>query len=117
MPFFHYSQNNSGGGFDYEPDTGISCNVIIEAESSSEANDRARRIGMYFDGVPKGYDCGCCGDRWYETWRDEGDTEPMIYGRALAEHKPFHWHSGYDTFVHYADGRIVGHFPNIRKGA
>jgi hypothetical protein len=117
MPFFHYSQNNSGGGFDYDADDGISNNVIIEADDADHANYRARDIGLYFDGVDKGQDCSCCGDRWYETWRDEGDDEPMMYGRPLAEYTPYHWHKGFDTFVHYADGRIVGHFPSTRKDA
>jgi hypothetical protein len=118
VPFFHYSQNNSGGVFDYDADAGISDNVIIEADSAEHANDRAQEIGIYFDGVSDGHDCDCCGDRWYEIRSGgEGNGEPMIYGRPLAEHEPFGWIDGFQAFVHYADGRVVGHFPSLRKDA
>ncbi|MFE4367966.1 MULTISPECIES: DUF7296 family protein [unclassified Streptomyces] len=60
MPFYEFHQNNSGGGFDYDEDNGISVYVIIEAGSADVANARAEKIGLYFDGEG---DCPCCGDR------------------------------------------------------
>jgi len=59
---FHYHQNNSGGYFDIDDD--LTKNVIIEASNKDEANDIAKRIGIYFNGVINGFDCECCGDRW-----------------------------------------------------
>ena len=32
---------------------------------------------VYFDGVEKGYDCSCCGDRWSRL--DEWDGKEKIY--------------------------------------
>lgn len=73
--FYHYSQNNSGGVF-CEP----AGEVIVEADSRDEANDIAVEYGVYFNGCATGYDCSCCGDRWYEPWEDEGTDKPEIYG-------------------------------------
>ena len=61
--FFLYRQNNSGGCFDQ--DENVDVNVIIEARY--EPNRIAEDIGIYFDGVYKGMDCSCCGDRWYDS--------------------------------------------------
>ena len=70
MKFFKYSQNNSGGNF--HVDDKICHNVIIEAESASEADDIAESLGCYFDGCSTGRDCSCCGDRWSKQWNDDG---------------------------------------------
>lgn len=109
MPFFAYRQNNSGGGFDYDERAGISCFVIVEADSYEEANSIATGIGLYFDGQG---DCSCCGDRWSELWSGDGDEIPSIYGEPAGEyldqeysHK---WMKGYEGFVHYKDGRVEG---------
>jgi hypothetical protein len=77
--FFTFSQNNSGGKFQRVAGK-INEYVIIEAHDTEEANKRAEEIGIYFDGVNMGWDCGCCGDRWTRIWEDgEGTAEPMIY--------------------------------------
>ncbi len=60
MPYFEFSQNNSGGSF-----TGPAIRVFVEADTPNEANAIAEANGLYFDGVADGYDCECCGDRWY----------------------------------------------------
>ena len=79
--FYRFHQNNSGGYFDGP------VNVIVEARSGSEANQIAQdRAGIYFDGVEKGFDCECCGDRWYPCWDEEkGDDVPSEYGVPLDE--------------------------------
>ena len=64
--FFHFNQNNSGGFFDID-DNVRQC-VIIEADNADHANDIAREIGIYFNGISRGRDCECCGDRWYPVW-------------------------------------------------
>ena len=77
--FYLYNQNNSGGGFD--SDDSVCHYVIIEANNAEQANDKAKSIGIYFDGCETGMDCPCCGDRWSEAWGD-GMDEPLIYGKA-----------------------------------
>jgi len=103
MKFYTFSQNNSGGRFDFFPSNGISLNVIIEASSAGDANDRAERAGLYFDGCQAGQDCECCGDRWSRARMNDGKDSPMVCGDKVAES------SGdiADTYIHYADGRIV----------
>lgn len=111
MPFFDYSQNNSGGGFDVDDDEGISVYVIIEADSADEANSKAEDIGLYFDGQG---DCSCCGNRWYSA-DGSGDAVPSIYGEPVSDRD---FEAGYGTkwnktgpeaFVHFADGLIRGY--------
>lgn len=112
MPFFEYSQNNSGGNFDYDEERGISHGVIVEADDAKEADFRAERIGLYFDGEG---DCPCCGDRWYAA--DAGDSTPMWYGDPVTKlDEPNYfggfnikWIDGFELFVHYKDGTVKGH--------
>lgn len=102
--FYHYPQNNSFGIFDRYPDKGIGPDIIIEAYSAESANKRAKKIGIYFNGVEKGVDCPCCGDRWYEVDEDDRTIKPTINGKALTDIE-----SGYsreEVYIHYIDGRI-----------
>lgn len=108
--FFCFSQNNSGGSFDFEKERGITRYVIIEANSLDHAVEKAGRIGLYFDGVEKGIDCSCCGDRWYIPFDDGADT-PMIYGQPAESYAPsLDWLGPQNRLrhiaVHYLDGRI-----------
>jgi hypothetical protein len=109
VAFFEYSQNNSGGGFTFDP-AGVSHYVIIEADSPEEANDKAERIGLYFDGQG---DCDCCGYRWSECWDgDKGEKVPSIYGTPISDYDfNFRWmHSDEpEAFVHFADGTVQGY--------
>jgi uncharacterized UBP type Zn finger protein len=63
--WYEFRQNNSGGSFDIDGEIGKI--VIIEAESADMANSFAESIGIYFNGVQKGYDCECCGSRWHKA--------------------------------------------------
>ena len=113
MPFYEYRQTNSGGVFDCHPERGISAHVIIEADSAEEANACAVGIGLYFNGVEKGYDCSCCGDRWSESWYEEGTDVPSVWGTPITDYNPqVWWVPGYQAFTHYKDGRIVGSLWN-----
>jgi hypothetical protein len=80
VPYFHFRQNNTGGYF-----TPTTRHIIIKADTADEANRIAvERTPIYFDGVSKGLDCQCCGDRWYAQWDDdEGTSEPMVYGKTV----------------------------------
>lgn len=95
--FYHYRQNNSGGSFDVDEQAGIDINVFVEAYSAGQADDQAERIGLYFDGVDKGMDCDCCGDRWYTS--SEGDWSTFADSKAIKE-------SPYVTsgYIHRLDG-------------
>ena len=62
--FYEFNQNNSGGYFDV--DENLCHRLYIEADTQSEAISKAEELGCYWDGVYKGIDCPCCGDRWYE---------------------------------------------------
>lgn len=115
--FYNFRQNNSGGVFIVD-DT-VTVNVFIEAEGAHEANFRAENIGIYFDGCELGDDCPCCGDRWYRAYKDDGETEPTLYGAPIADR---YTHGGLsdmvwvrkgdpDVIVHYLDGRIEKFYP------
>ena len=93
MPFYTYRQNNSGGGFVIDKKRGISVYVIIEADSTREADARAEQIGLYFDGYG---DCPCCGNRWSEFY-----GKPVADAKLFCERDP-----GRSIVVHYKDGRV-----------
>lgn len=122
MSFYRYRQSNPGGGFHYDPDRGLSVEVYIEADSAAQADERAERIGIYFDGVADHIDCNCCGDRWDRAHSPLGDDNPVDPDRIPApeevwvlddnegsvwEHK---WldPGEYEVFVHPAEGRFYG---------
>lgn len=107
--FYTFNQNNSGGSFIMNDN--VAHFVIIEAESADAANTKAEDIGIYFDGCEKGWDCDCCGDRWSHAWKDEGEAEPLIYGRPVAEYECT-WtpkDKAY-AYVYYANGEKVPYF-------
>ena len=112
MPFFEFTQNNSGGSFDHDEKRGIGYAVIIEAENRDLANHFAEEIGLYFDGVRSGQDCGCCGDRWSEAWDDEGDSVPSLYGQPIEDaakidpERPWDGWWNLPVYVHYRDGTV-----------
>lgn len=96
--FYLYGQNNSGGGLVH--DDMVDKYVIIEADDWREANDRAEKIGLYFDGEG---DCPCCGDRWTDKWDESGTEEPERYGKKVTPHPP-ELLPDYNGWVHYKDG-------------
>lgn len=107
--FYTFGQNNSGGRWVYDEGKGITQQVIVEASSSVEAAARAEAIGLYWDGASDdGPDCPCCGDRWYQPFRDDGDDTPTVYGRPASEFAATAmWKESTPkpVCVHYLDGR------------
>lgn len=101
--FYTFIQNNSGGFFDADDD--VAPYVIIEAGSAKKANARAMDKGIYFNGVSKGMDCPCCGDRWYTVDMVDATDEPEIYGSKSFEHCS-RWVEGHNIIIHYLDGRV-----------
>lgn len=109
--FYMYDQNNSGGSFIVNDD--VAHTVFIEADSPSEADEKAEEIGIYFD---DGYevDCECCGTRWDRAWA-EGTETPTIYGTPIEERNEMWAKPGQPyAYVYYANGDKVAHFS---KGA
>ena len=102
--FYAYIQNNTGGFFKIEGEKGICQVVIIEAESSEKANDRAESIGLYFDGAWCGTDCPCCGDRWTEVQESEGYDAPSVFGESIDLVENVKWLDY--AYIHYLNGDI-----------
>jgi hypothetical protein len=98
MAFYTFRQNNSGGFWSDDILSGITRYVIIEANSASEANDRAEDIGLYFDGCDDDRDCSCCGDRWDRTYERDATEQPELYRELVGEKE------GNDVAVHYLNG-------------
>ena len=122
MPFFTFSQNNSGGSFDFDEEQGITHYVVIEARDAEDANVTAIMKGLYFDGCDNGMDCSCCGDRWSRVgqyWDEAGTDAPMVYEKPVAEYVPFlgrGWMKpGKEISVHYTDGRIEWFGVNAKE--
>lgn len=88
--FYEVAQNNTGGSF--VTNDKLCHRLIIEADSESEANDIAESLGCYWNGVSDGYDCECCGDRWY--------------GSSLIDIESYR-ESGYTAYVYERDGQDI----------
>ena len=109
MKYFHYSQNNSGGSFDFSELDGITHHVVIQANDAEEADLLAVKKGLYFDGCEAGQDCECCGDRWCSMsfLERKGNPEPMVYDEPVTAFIGPAWmEAGKEIAVHHADGRI-----------
>ncbi len=91
--FYTYTQNNSGGRF-----TKPSKYFIVEASSANVANAIAEDNGLYFNGCETGQDCPCCGDRWHKAYENDGDAEPLIYGKTVDDFVKMRDHPRYDEF-------------------
>lgn len=109
--FFTFDQNNSGGRFIENHKAGITHRVIIQAFDHEEANRRAEEIGIYFDD-DYFYDCRCCGQRWYRTWKGEATDVPEVYGQDVSGgvYFPSAYHTQWteaEAYIHYLSGKIV----------
>lgn len=102
--FYCFRQNNSGGVFINDDDKGICEYVIIEAESGDDANERAEKIGLYFDGASYGRDCSCCGDRWYRAYGKEGADTPMLYNDSIYDVIAGEYRKG--AYIHYIEKQM-----------
>jgi hypothetical protein len=100
--FYHYDQNNSGGSFVVNDN--VTYNVIIEADSADEADERAKEIGIYFDD-DYDIDCECCGTRWDSAWPDVGEETPMVYDKPVEDVDEYWAKDGEPmAYVYYKDG-------------
>lgn len=100
--FYLFVQNNSYGEFQYDADDGIGINVAFEANSEDEAIERAQNV-IYFDGVKKGSDCPCCGNRWSKYTYDHAESIEELNKRKYES-----WLFDDSTmYVHMLDGTII----------
>lgn len=113
--WYEFTQNNTGGSFDVDDE--ICHRLFIEADSESEAEEKAFDMGVYYDGCFNGSDCSCCGDRWYSPdevefpidWGNEKIKTPEQYAQKLADQ--YGWTKP-DARIFYKAGRVVEIFKN-----
>ena len=105
--FYTYSQNNSGG--DFITKNGLDVLVIVEAMDHLHANAIAENKGIYFNGCSSGRDCSCCGDRWYEKWKGDGNAKEF-YNKTLKQMETAmkdNCEYANHFVLYYLDGRVV----------
>jgi hypothetical protein len=104
MKWFQFDQNNSGGSF--VVDDKLCHRLFIEAKSEGIANAIAEDMGVYFNGVRDGYDCDCCGDRWYRGEEIDLSSTKTVeeYAQELANQ--YGWTSP-DARIFYDNGATV----------
>lgn len=99
--FICFRQNNSGGSYDI--DDNLSPLVVVEGNDYDHCVERAEAIGIYFNGVNRGLDCECCGNRWYRGDEVLANIEncqevpAMEYGGGIFGSEV--------SVIHYLDGR------------
>lgn len=86
MAFYTYRQNNPGGRFTRSAD--LAEFVIVEACCALAANAKLEALGGYFNGVGRGNDCACCGDRWDPCEERDAMPVPTLYGEPVSEKDP-----------------------------
>lgn len=100
--FYLFTQNNPGGVFMVNDK--LCHRLFIEANSKEEAIYVAESLGCYWDGVSRGLDCPCCGNRWskyceevnLEKFREDGYIVSIgdgIYHNTVAE-----WNKRYGSY-------------------
>lgn len=103
--FYTFRQNNSGGKF--KIDKAIKHYVVIEADNAEKANTIVNYVGIYFNGVEDGYDCPCCGDRWYKVDESDAKKKPTLYGKDITKYVedwPMGEHKEY--IIYYKNGDV-----------
>ena len=92
--FYTYRQNNSGGFWDSRK------YIIVEANTFKDANTIAEKnTPVYFNGMSKGIDCPCCGDRWRYSY-DDGEHFPSKDGKCITDDDT-------DYAIYYLNGEIT----------
>lgn len=110
--WYQFNQNNSGGYF--ITNDKVCHRLLIEAETFTEAVEKAEDLGCYWDGVSKGIDCSCCGDRWSQwddepvnltgiAWKDLNFSTIEEYAQYFAD--DFGWTTP-EIRLYYKDGNV-----------
>lgn len=112
MAWYEFTQNNTGGSFEVNDD--VTHRLFIEADTKTIAEEKAFRLGVYYNGVDDGIDCGCCGDRWYGC----DEVELPHYSGADTVEESAQWLADQygwcepDARIFYCDGRIKEIYRN-----
>jgi len=120
LKFYRFRQSNSGGSF--VVDKKVCHEVIVEASNKEEAIEIAMDLGIYFNGVDDGFDCPCCGDRWYEPYShiefpikwDENKTFVTIEEYAQFVANEYGWTKP-DIRIFYKNGEVKEIFSSKRE--
>lgn len=104
MWFYRFEQNNPGG--EYLEDEILTRNVIIEALSQIEANEKAKKLGITFG------DCYVKNEGWLTRWwpalSDDAQSKKEIF-RGLDNELNWEFHCPRTKVfarIFYADGKI-----------
>lgn len=103
--FYTFIQNNSGGEWIFNEN--LAHFTIVEANTYDDALEIAEKLEIYFNGVARGIDCSCCGDRW-DDYNNNNSQTPKIYEKDISEQTFYHW--GKDT-----DAQVIVHYLNGDK--
>jgi hypothetical protein len=79
--FFNFKQNNYR--FSCMTSKTFGFHTIIEANDLQQAIQIAEKNGIYFDGVSKGLDCDCCGDRWLNSPEEYDDLDSFLTDKKV----------------------------------
>ena len=101
--FYAHMQNYIAVKFHIDFIAGIFHWVCIEAVAAEETNERALKIGLYFDGALSG-DCKCCGSRWQSVYERDATYTPMAREKSIDEYQRYTFDQS--IFIHYLDGFI-----------
>ena len=112
--WYKFRQNNSGGNFIVDDKV---CHFLyIETNNFSKAVSIAENLGCYWNGVEKGIDCPCCGDRW-SKW----DNQPIDFddnnSKSIEEYaqkmsNKYGW-TYPDARIYYKNGDVKEIFSNM----
>jgi len=95
--FFHFGQNNSGGGYAF--DEVVAVSVVFEASSPEEANAFAKEKGVFDYSY-----CECCGPRFYKQF-----VHATGYDSVEDAFDDNTFYRGKSFVVHYKDGSVKHH--------
>lgn len=108
--FYTFYQNRINGcGYEVDEEEHTSRYVIIEADSADDANQRARQIGMAWDG------------RWPKVGEASSDDTPSVFSEPVGtlEQPPDRFNIATELdkpliTIHYQDGHIETFTPRVR---
>lgn len=90
-----------------DSEKGIASTVIVEAYNAQDANERALKIGLYFDGAEAGEDNPECGDRWYRVEEADALDKPQLSLSDWTARRSAHKGEEEVTYLHPLEGTVI----------
>jgi len=87
--------------------------VVIERDTKEEADIFAEDLGIYFDGIRRGFDQACCGDRWvylyskYNVVMPSYDEYSLLYYKDMVAEYNSYYTPSYLFRIHNKNGSII----------